>query len=108
MHAGHLTEPQKSAGSPRSTVSELAVTGMTCTNCARHVTEAIQNVTGVRHAVVQLESGRASVHWSAGMEPDLPAVLLAIKAEGYDASVRETPADSPGHDRPLANWEINL
>ena len=42
-------------------VTELHVEGMTCNNCARHVTEAIQNVPGVRSASVALEAGRASV-----------------------------------------------
>src|SRR5205085_1762723 len=38
--------PPPRAAAPLAT--ELAVTGMTCGNCARHVTEAIQKVSGVR------------------------------------------------------------
>ena len=36
--------------------TELAITGMTCANCARHVTEAIQSMPGVRTVTVRLEA----------------------------------------------------
>ena len=52
-------------------VTELSVSGMTCSNCARHVTEAIQAVPGVRSATVSLESRRAQVRWS----PDATATF---------------------------------
>jgi len=63
-HAGH---------SPAAT--ELLVTGMNCQNCARHVTEAIQNVPGVRSASVSLEAGRASVRWNPGAVRNVSAVI---------------------------------
>jgi len=34
--------------------AELAISGMTCANCARHVTEAIQSVPVVQSASVNL------------------------------------------------------
>ena len=49
--------------------TELAITGMTCPNCARHVTEAIQGVAGVRSALVSLEAGTASIRWAPGASP---------------------------------------
>ena len=45
MHA-HVEEPAAEDASDRN-VSEFTVGGMNCQNCARQVTEAIQNVTGV-------------------------------------------------------------
>ena len=39
-----------------SRTTGLLVKGMTCGNCARHVTEAIQGVSGVRSATVSLEN----------------------------------------------------
>ena len=39
----------------------LAVQGMTCGNCARHVTEALQSVPGGAFAAVDLNQGRATV-----------------------------------------------
>jgi len=38
---------------------------LTCQNCARHVTEAIQSTPGVRSASVSLEKKSASVHWNS-------------------------------------------
>ena len=46
-----------------SAKSELAVRGMNCGNCARHVTEALQAVSGVTSATVTLETERATVRW---------------------------------------------
>ncbi len=44
-----------------SITTELLVDGMTCQNCARHVTEAIQSAPGVRSGSVSLERKSASV-----------------------------------------------
>jgi len=38
------SEAQSAAHAPRPAGTELAITGMTCGNCARHVAEAIQGV----------------------------------------------------------------
>jgi copper chaperone CopZ len=43
------TNPENSPAAP---ATELLVSGMTCNNCARHVTEAIQSVPGVRSAAI--------------------------------------------------------
>src|SRR3954468_22905185 len=49
--ASCLTFPRMSAQ-----VTELKVAGMTCGNCARHLTEALRAVPGVEHAAVALET----------------------------------------------------
>ena len=72
-------------------VTELSVEGMTCNNCARHVTEAIQSVPGVRSASVALEAGRASVRWTAEAAPNPASLVEAIKRAGYVA--RPAPTD---------------
>jgi copper chaperone len=59
------------------------VTGMTCANCVRHVTEAVTSVTGVDSVEVNLEAGTASVQGST----DTEAVIAAIVAAGYQAAV---------------------
>src|SRR5437764_7152850 len=85
--------------------TELAVTGMTCGNCARHVTEAIQQVSGVRSALVSLDSRSASVRWDSGQEQNVPALIQAIEAAGYGAKVVE--ADSHDHaTHQLAGWQL--
>jgi len=89
-----------------ASTTELLVSGMTCNNCARHVTEAIQSVTGVRSASVALEAGRATVRWSAN--PDIPAVLAAIAAAGYEAKPLETAPNQNGARRSRWQWTLIL
>ncbi len=59
------------------------VTGMTCANCVRHVTEAVESVAGVESVDVNLESATATVEGSA----DTNAVIAAIVAAGYEAAL---------------------
>lgn len=61
----------------------LAVTGMHCEHCVRHVTEALNAVKGVK-AKVDLASGRAVV----ACPEDTPAEALvkAVEAVGFGAS----------------------
>jgi copper chaperone CopZ len=61
------------------------VKGMTCDNCVRHVTEAVQSVQGVREAKVDLAGAEAKVE---GDSLDPKAIIAAIEEEGYEASVR--------------------
>jgi len=93
------------AGPPPGT--ELAIRGMTCPNCARHVTEALQNVPGVRSATVRLEANQATVRWASVAERDIPAVIRAVEEAGYGASVAEARAREPGEHK-LGGWQINL
>jgi copper chaperone CopZ len=58
------------------------VTGMTCANCVRHVTEAVTSVPGVDSVDVNLDEAKASVQGSA----DTEAVIAAIVAVGYQAT----------------------
>ena len=82
---------------------------MTCGNCARHVTEAIQGVSGVRSATVSLENKNAMVRWNPGATANLPAVIGAVKNAGYEA--QEIPADASGGGSGKAkhkSWQWNL
>ncbi len=87
--------------------TELSVTGMTCGNCARHVTEAIQSVPGVHSATVSLDSRSASVRWAAGGSHDNAALVQAIEKEGYGAKVFEAHEHDAAHHA-LAGWQANL
>ncbi len=90
---------------PDAAVSELRVAGMTCNNCARHVTEAIQAVPGVRSASVSLTANHASVRWQPEAVPDINAVVTAIKSAGYEAS----PIEHATHEhQPQNGWHLNL
>ena len=90
-----------------STTTEFAVRGMTCSNCARHVTEAIQSVPGVQYAVVSLEANRAAVSWREGATVDRPAVVAAIQNAGYGATPLEPHAHGDEHGG-QSNWHLNL
>jgi len=90
-------------------MTELSVVGMTCGNCARHVTEAIQDSPGVAGASVRLETGRATVKWKSG--PNIPTVLKAIQAAGYEASPLPGSATANADiqkETPSARWQMNL
>jgi Cu+-exporting ATPase len=86
---------------------KLSIGGMNCNNCARHVTEAIQSVPGVRSATVILDAGRASVRWNSGAGQNVSAVIEAVQKAGYTA--KEIQADaSAGCETRHASWQINL
>jgi len=99
-----------SAQNPPSPVTELAVGGMTCANCARHVSEAIQGVPGVAGASVRLDEGRATVRWRAQGTANLPAVLAAVRKAGYEAREVEGSKleDGNGEWSPLTGWRFNV
>lgn len=61
----------------------LRISGMTCSNCVRHVAEALRSVPGVLDARVDLEAGRAEVTFTGAASP---AALVAVVADaGYEA-----------------------
>ncbi len=67
--------------------TELAITGMTCGHCVRHVDAALRGLPGVVSVEVRLgEGGRgsASVTHDASVSP-LAALAAAVESEGYTA-----------------------
>ncbi len=82
--------------------TEFEIDGMTCGNCARHVTEAIQSVSDVRSASVSLGNKSAVVRWNASK--NIPAILLAVKNAGYEA--KEITAS--GHAHAHKDWQFGL
>ena len=85
MSSSHTIESPSPPDALPPDATELSVSGMTCSNCARHVTEAIQSVPGVQSATVSLDTEHATVRWTNGAAPDLPALIHAIEKEGYGA-----------------------
>lgn len=63
--------------------TQLAVSGMTCDHCVRHVTEAISKVAGVNNVTVNLAEGIADIESDLAL--DLQAVKEAVVAAGYSA-----------------------
>src|SRR5213596_888242 len=109
MHS-HVEAPLPDAVAGGSAVSEFAITGMNCNNCARHVTEAIQGVPGVTSAVVRLEEGRATVRWQPGAAVQIENIVRAVKEAGYEAApVEERSGQAEASSSsPVAVWKFNV
>ena len=69
MNSGSAMEVHEAGQTAHGLGSRFAIQGMTCVNCARHVTEAIQGVARVESASVDLETRRASVRWAPAAQP---------------------------------------
>lgn len=82
--------------------TELRIDGMTCSNCARHVADALRETPGVAKAEVHLDRGRAIVQWRE--HSNVSAALASVKEAGYEASIAE--ADDKAS--PLSGWWINV
>lgn len=61
---------------------ELKIDGMTCGHCTAAVKKALESVSGVTHAEVDLASGRARVDGQA----DPSQLVAAVQDEGYQAA----------------------
>jgi copper chaperone CopZ len=66
---------------------ELKITGMTCGACVAHVTKALEQVSGVRSAQVDLAGQTARVE---GDGLDSAALVAAVEAEDYGAAPLES------------------
>jgi copper chaperone len=58
------------------------INGMTCENCAKHVTKALQSVKGVKSAKVNLKKGLAEVKTDGTADPAIMA--HEVKRAGYE------------------------
>ena len=106
---GQFIEMQPSpAIAPNTTLTNLRVEGMTCNNCARHVTEASQSVPGVRSATISLTAKQAVVRWNSAGEKNVPALLAAITAAGYAATENLEVSRSFAKQSAAPDWQFNL
>jgi copper chaperone len=62
----------------------IAIEGMTCDNCVRHVTKALRSVNGVKSVEVDRNSARANVTFDT-TKTHMPALMDALKRSGYHA-----------------------
>jgi Cu+-exporting ATPase len=99
-------EAKPDEGNAAVTATYLTIDGMTCGNCARHVTQAIQGVTGVRSATVSLDSHQATVRWQPDFAPDEAAVIGAVQKEGFGAQVLDSEHQGQSHGG--SGWGLNL
>jgi copper chaperone len=66
-------------------VVTLKVEGMSCQHCVGHVHKALAGVPGVGTVEVDLAKGEARVSGPV----ETAALVAAVEAEGYSASVKE-------------------
>jgi Cu+-exporting ATPase len=101
-------ELNSTSGNGRAARAEISVQGMTCNNCARHVTEALQSVHGVDTVVVSLQAGRATVRWKPGVPSDPALLTAAARAAGYEAAPLRSdfPVDAAG--KRASHWQTNV
>lgn len=89
-----------------ASASELRVEGMTCNNCARKVTDAIQSVPGVQSVMINIEAQRASVRWKSDASADVNGLISTVTAAGYPTKlIQPTVGGAPD---PQRNWHLNL
>ena len=63
-------------------IQTINVTGMTCQNCVRHVTQALSALPGVRSADVDLASGTARL--DTEREVPAPELRSVLDEAGYE------------------------
>jgi Cu+-exporting ATPase len=92
-------------------ITYLNITGMTCQNCARHATEALNAVPGVDRVRLQLEPGSAEVYWKKNDRADLSKLEAALEKVGFQCSI-VTPSEAGKHSKStsskLCGWGLNL
>ncbi|HZS59307.1 MAG TPA: heavy-metal-associated domain-containing protein [Gemmatimonadaceae bacterium] len=84
----------KRTNSPPVHTTRLSIVGMSCGACVRHVTKALNGVTGVVHIDVDLAKNEAVVVHLLG-RVDEAGLIAAISETGYQAGVL---ASRVGHD----------
>ena len=87
--------------------TELAIEGMTCSNCARHVTEALQSTPGVAGAEVNLAENRATVVWKPHAKAQVDALIASVREAGYEGAPITSETAASGWS-PLQGWRFNV
>lgn len=72
----------------------LKIDGMTCASCAEHVRQALENVPGVRSAVVSWPNALADVAVDEGVSHE--TLVAAVRMAGYRARDADVPPRSAG------------
>jgi copper chaperone CopZ len=88
----------KRANTPLVHTTRLSIVGMSCGACVRHVTTALNAVTGVVHVDVDLPKNEAVVDHLLDRVNETEMVA-AISNAGYQASVLASSSE-PGHLTP--------
>lgn len=88
--------------------THLRIDGMTCGNCARHASDALQSVPGVSHASVDLAAATAVVSWKPDTIPKPASLLPPIAQAGFKGTILDSPP-RPGSPSQAPNpWKLSL
>ena len=87
--------------------TELRVSGMTCNNCARKVTDAAQKIPGVHSVTVSVAAEHASVRWNSVEAKNVASVLAAISQAGFDAKEIFADTNAAGQSK-QSRWQWTL
>ncbi|MFM8507748.1 MAG: heavy-metal-associated domain-containing protein [Actinomycetota bacterium] len=63
------------------TTTVLHISGMSCQNCVKHLTQALRGVAGVDTVEVSLEAASATVHSGGAVSHE--AMKAAVEEAGY-------------------------
>ncbi len=89
----HLYMKQPQTNEPEVRTTTLAIAGMSCGACVRHVTKVLDGMTGVVHVDVDLRTNQASVEHLPSFV-DQASLIAAVRDAGYAARVVETVDDT--------------
>lgn len=82
---------------------DLEVQGMSCGACVKHVTQALQTLSGVQQVDVNLPSRHVKV--SGDLPADAQALIAALNAAGYPAKLTTSAVHSA--DKPSGGCGSN-
>jgi copper chaperone len=91
----------KRANTPLVHTTRLSIVGMSCGACVRHVTTALNGLTGVVHVDVDLPKNEAVVDHLLDRVNET-GLIAAIDAAGYQASVVASNAEPADLQSPTA------
>ncbi len=74
-------------------VAEFIVTGMTCQDCADHITSALSKKSGVVKSDVKFPENTASITYDSASVSEAE-IIRTIKGAGYKAEVKEVASKS--------------
>jgi copper chaperone CopZ len=77
------------AGTAQVHTTTLSIGGMSCGACVRHLTSALEGLTGVVHVEFDLKRNQATVEHLPN-QADVKKLIAAIEVAGYTARVEAT------------------
>ncbi|KAF3069624.1 Copper-transporting ATPase 2 [Daldinia childiae] len=99
-------EAEDSRDEPSTTVTTIAVEGMTCGACTSAIEGGFADVTGVKHFSISLLSERAVIEHDASLLPS-DQIIEIIEDRGFGATLVSSEESKPVKKSGLANFEAS-